>query len=680
MKKTISLLLSLVMLFSIMAGLDYSAFAASGNLGSLVWIYNSANGSFKISGTGEMTLNSYTEDDVTYYESIPWSGYRSNIKSIEISEGITSICRNAFLYCRNAKSVNIPTTVTKIDEGAFESCSGLESVSLPSALKEIGQGAFCGCSSLKTITIPKNVIKIGNDAFSGCENLETVNWNAVKAGLITSADSSYLFYDSGKNTQNGLTINFSDSCDSVVSGTNLFNYSKNYVTIINIGKNMGGTLSVGSVLNETTINMNSNNKEMHLKKVDPIKIDNITSKSALRCTLNIGKNVTYLNTGWNDFSVNLDSSQITEVANYACYKYSRDFMEELIKNGLKSVKTVGDYAFYQSHLTAFPENVEYIGKEAFYDCQFWINKRIINLSSNIKHIGYNAFYLSDVKRVNYDGTLEQWNNLVSGTVTGLENKMIVCNDGVINCNHSDEIITVVDPTCTKSGYTSKRCAICGYDDYEKYDYVSPTGHKYITSTTKATTGKNGNTITKCSVCGSVSNSTTIYFPKTISLATTLYTYDGKVKIPSVTVKDSKGKTLVKNTDYTVSYASGRKNVGKYAVKITFKGNYSGTKTLYFTIKPKATSISSVSAGSKKFTVKWKKQSTQVTGYQIQYSTSSKFSSPKYVTVSNYKTTSKTISKLKGKKKYYVRVRTYKTVSGTKYYSSWSSAKSVTTKK
>ena len=111
-----------------------------------------------------------------------------------------------------------------------------------------------------------------------------------------------------------------------------------------------------------------------------------------------------------------------------------------------------------------------------------------------------------------------------------------------------------------------------------------------------------------------------------------------------------------------------------------KGNYTGTKTLYFTIKPKATSISSVSAGSKKFTVKWKKQSTQVTGYQIQYSTSSKFSKAKTVTVSKNKTTSKTVSKLKAKKKYYVRVRTYKTVGKTKYYSSWSSAKSVTTKK
>ena len=182
------------------------------------------------------------------------------------------------------------------------------------------------------------------------------------------------------------------------------------------------------------------------------------------------------------------------------------------------------------------------------------------------------------------------------------------------------------------------------------------------------------------------NISTTVIPKasSVKLSTTSYTYDGKVKTPAVVVKDSKGKTLKKNTDYTISYAKGRKNVGKYAVKITFKGKYSGTKIVYFTIKPKSTSISKVTAGSKKFTVKWKKKTTQTTGYQIQYSTSSKFSKAKTVTVSKNKTTSKTVSKLKAKKKYYVRVRTYKTVKvngkSTKIYSSWSKAKYVTTKK
>ena len=171
---------------------------------------------------------------------------------------------------------------------------------------------------------------------------------------------------------------------------------------------------------------------------------------------------------------------------------------------------------------------------------------------------------------------------------------------------------------------------------------------------------------------------------TTKLNATSLTYNGKVRTPKVIVKDRTGKTLVKNTDYTVSYAKGRKYVGKYAVKITFKGKYSGTKTLYFTIKPKATSISSLKAGSKKFTVKWKKQATQTTGYQVQYSASSKFSKAKTVTVGKNTTVSKKISKLSGKKKYYVRVRTYKTVKingkSIRIYSGWSKAKTVTTKK
>ncbi|MDE6658733.1 MAG: fibronectin type III domain-containing protein [Eubacterium sp.] len=208
-------------------------------------------------------------------------------------------------------------------------------------------------------------------------------------------------------------------------------------------------------------------------------------------------------------------------------------------------------------------------------------------------------------------------------------------------------------------------------------------HTYKTTTTKATTKKNGSKVTKCTICGAKKSSSTIYYPKTISLSTTTYTYNGKARKPGVTVKDSKGNKIA-TSNYTVTYPSGRKNVGKYTVKIKFKGNYSGTVSKTFTIKPKATSLSKVTAGKKKFTVKWKKLTTQTTGYQIQYSTSSKFSSAKTVTVSKNSTTSKTVSSLKAKKKYYVRVRTYKTVKvngkSTKIYSSWSKSKSITTKK
>lgn len=103
-------------------------------------------------------------------------------------------------------------------------------------------------------------------------------------------------------------------------------------------------------------------------------------------------------------------------------------------------------------------------------------------------------------------------------------------------------------------------------------------------------------------------------------------------------------------------------------------------TTAFAAAPKKTTVSSVSAGAAAFTVKWKKVSG-VTGYQVQYSTSSKFTSKtsKTATAKKDKTTAKTVSGLKSKTKYYVRVRTYTTSGKKKKYSSWSSAKSVTTK-
>lgn len=169
----------------------------------------------------------------------------------------------------------------------------------------------------------------------------------------------------------------------------------------------------------------------------------------------------------------------------------------------------------------------------------------------------------------------------------------------------------------------------------------------------------------------------------VKLSSTSYTYNGKTKTPSVTVKDSKGRKLKNGTDYTVKYSSGRKNVGRYAVKVTFKGNYTGSKTVYYYIIPKSTSIRRVSALKKGFKLSWKKQKTQTTGYQIQYSTSSKFKKAKTVNVSKNKTTSKSVKKLSSKKKYYVRVRTYKTVKidgkTKKVYSSWSKTKTVKTK-
>ena len=295
-------------------------------------------------------------------------------------------------------------------------------------------------------------------------------------------------------------------------------------------------------------------------------------------------------------------------------------------------------------------------------------------------------------------------------------------------------------------------------------------HSYKTSTSKATLTKNGKSVTECSICGNVKSSTAIYSPKTFTLSATKYTYNGKVKTPSVTVKDSKGKVLKKDTDYTVKYESGRKLPGKYTVTVTFKGKYSGTKKLNFNIIPekiksftvsqttdtvtikwskiagvdayrvykynsktkkydkvtdvkgtsvkikslksgtvynfkvrgykkdeetiggvhsdeiitatkcRKTSIKKITSSGKKINLTWSKIS-EATGYQVVYSTSKNFteSTTKKVNVKKASTIKATLKSLRKGKKYYVKVRAYKTADGKKIYSAYSAVKNVKVK-
>ncbi len=265
--------------------------------------------------------------------------------------------------------------------------------------------------------------------------------------------------------------------------------------------------------------------------------------------------------------------------------------------------------------------------------------------------------------------------------------------------HNFEWVTDKKNNCGVNGAKHEECTVC-HEKRNENTVIAATGkhtysnncdtkcnvcsktrtitHTYKTTTTKATTSKNGKIVKACSVCKKVYSTKTIYYAKKVKLSTTEYTYNGKAKKPSVKVYDYKGNKI-SSSYYTVSYASGRKKVGKYKVTIKLKGNYSGTLTAYFTINPKETKVSSISAAKKSLKVKISKVSSQASGYEIQYSTSSKFKSAKTKKVTSYKTTSVTFKSLKAKKTYYVRVRTYKVVDGRKYYSDWSSKKSKKTK-
>lgn len=157
------------------------------------------------------------------------------------------------------------------------------------------------------------------------------------------------------------------------------------------------------------------------------------------------------------------------------------------------------------------------------------------------------------------------------------------------------------------------------------------------------------------------------------------TYTGKKLTQAIVLKDG-NITLREGIDYIVKYKSNKK-IGTATITITGKGNYTGKIKRTFKITPKGTKLTKLTAGKKQFKVTWKKQRTETSGYEIQYSTDKNFKSGnKKVKIKKNKTTSSTVKKLKAKKKYYVRIRTYKVVNGKKYYSGWSKVLKVKTKK
>ena len=326
--------------------------------------------------------------------------------------------------------------------------------------------------------------------------------------------------------------------------------------------------------------------------------------------------------------------------------------------------------------------------------------------------------------------------------------------------HTEVVDKVIPATCTTDGKTEgSHCSVCGAV-IKAQTTITATGHKssgWIVDKA-ASIGVKGSKHRECTICKKVLETAEIpalsrisISKASVTLSTSTYAYDGKAKTPFVTVKVG-GKTLKKDTDYTVSYSnntkvgtatvkitgkgnytgsvsktysiknnfkkatvsgistkaftgknitqsitvkyngktlkngtdytvsySNNKKIGTATVKIAGKGSYTGTITKTFKINPAKQEIQKLTAKSKAFFVDWA-QKGSATGYEIQYATNSKFTRAKKVTITNKKTDKTTISKLSGKKKYYVRVRSYTTVKGTKYYGAWSASKSVTTKK
>ncbi len=150
---------------------------ASGTCGAegdnLTWTLDS-DGILTISGTGAMADYAFDNSNSTSTITTPWYIYKSNIKSIVIGDGVTSIGNHAFYDCRDAIGITIPDSVASIGDMAFASCGRLTSIAVPNGIASIGEGAFYYCTGLESIAIPNSVTVIGDYAFRECSNLTSI--------------------------------------------------------------------------------------------------------------------------------------------------------------------------------------------------------------------------------------------------------------------------------------------------------------------------------------------------------------------------------------------------------------------------------------------------------------------------------------------------------------------------
>lgn len=248
------------------------ATATEGTCGKNLTWHITDDGILYIDGTGEM-------DD---FSLSPWYQHEETIREVYLSDGITSIGKEAFAYCSNLTQISIPQTVTHIGAWAFSHCSSLREIVIPENVISIGDNVFYNCSSLSMVNIPGTVTSIGDSAFDGCGSLSSI---MIPEGVTSIGDSA--FYDCSGLSE----ISIPKSVASI--GMWAFAYCNNLSKITILNKNCQ-IYSVPDTISDTAIIYGYSNStaqkyaKSYSKRFKALDVQSITYK--ITYNANGGKN------------------------------------------------------------------------------------------------------------------------------------------------------------------------------------------------------------------------------------------------------------------------------------------------------------------------------------------------------------------------------------------------------
>ena len=385
-RRLLSILLAAVMVLTMLPlGLVDMAYAASsGTCGDKLTWSLSDDGTLTISGTGDMY------DYELLGTNTPWNSLRSQIKSVIIERGVTSIGDWAFSGCKELTSVTIPNSVTTIGHGAFCFCDALTSVTIPDSVTTIGEWAFCACEALTGLTIPNTVTVIDEDLFSGCTSLRSVTIpNTV------TAIGNYAFHGCRSLSSVVIPNSVTSIGDSAFEGcTSLTSVTiPDSVTAISNYAFRDST-SLTSVIipsSVTSIGWDAFSRCSSLKSVNiPSSVTSIDGYAFSECTgltsVTIPNSVTTISGGAFSGCTSLTSVTIPD-----------------------SVTDLGTYTFFGcGSLTEIklPSALETIRRNVFSNC---VRLTSVTIPKSVTYIEEKAFYYCDsLTDIYYAGTASDW--------------------------------------------------------------------------------------------------------------------------------------------------------------------------------------------------------------------------------------------------------------------------------
>ena len=372
--KILSIILVILMVISIIP-ITASAATYSGVCGeNVTWIYDSSTYTLTISGTGDM--KSYSTSNR------PWESYEDKIKTVVISDGVTSIGRYAFYSFGSVTSITIPNSVTKISDRAFNACKVLTTITLPEGITTIPDAAFTNCSALTSITIPSSVTTIGLSAFKGCSSLTGIT---IPEGVTSIGDNAF----SSCKKLSSITVDSKNAVYSSDESGVLFNKNKTELIRYPIGNTATSYTIPESV---TTIGTNAFNGSTNLTGVTVSdSVTKIGSYSFSGCT------------GLTGITIPENVTTIEEYAFNGC-----SGLQNIVFDENSSITVINQYVFTECDgLTSviLPDSVTKIGTGAFLNCDKLAS---VTIPDSVITIEANAFKGTAL----YNNTVNWENNVL----------------------------------------------------------------------------------------------------------------------------------------------------------------------------------------------------------------------------------------------------------------------------